>query len=102
MAGLYVVYSDETGEQIVSVSVTGKHEPSMQHLTVPSPLTAVVSTGKEQYVQAGTHLYALKPDSITLINTQVPTGSGIAVLSHSGQNKIIVVEHANKVVLANY
>lgn len=100
VAGLHLVYLDDAGTKLVSVSVTGQSHPAVLQLPTPaSSLTSVASSADKVFVRVGSNLVAVLPENLTLVKNDVSTRSGIAVHSHSaGQNIIISVQNTGKVI----
>lgn len=100
VAGLHLVYLDDAGTQLVSVSASGQSHPAVLQLPTPaSSLTSVASSADKVFVRVGSNLVAVLPENLTLIKNDVSTRSGIAVHSHStGQNIIISVQNTGKVI----
>lgn len=97
VAGLHLVYLDDAGTQLMSVSATGQSPPAVLQLPTPTySLTTVASSADKVFVRVGSNLVAVLPENLNLVKTDV--SGGIAVHSHSaGQHIIISVQNLGKV-----
>uniref|UniRef100_A0A1B6KS38 ER membrane protein complex subunit 1 n=1 Tax=Graphocephala atropunctata TaxID=36148 RepID=A0A1B6KS38_9HEMI len=98
VAGLSLVYTDMSGELLVSVPMTGNSPPST--LRLPSPavsLTPVTGVSDQLFVRVNQHLVAISVDKLRLVDFEIPSDSNIAVHSYTAeQNIIIIVQHSGK------